>query len=109
MLDPRKYGFFAIQLISHKLLKWLVPVFMVTALVSNIALYSIEKTQIYNVLLPLQFCFYMCAVKAAQWGEDRPSWLTIILFFVESNLAIAKAWVSYLRGQRFVTWETSVR
>jgi glycosyltransferase involved in cell wall biosynthesis len=35
MIDPRKYGFFAFQLLSHKLCRWLVPFWLITALATS--------------------------------------------------------------------------
>ncbi len=55
-LNPFRFGFFSFQLISHKLLRYLVPIFMIACFVSNIFL--LEYT-FYRVTLILQLIFYM--------------------------------------------------
>lgn len=51
-------GFTPFALISHKLLRWLVPFFAITFLASNVAL---AHSPFYRVLLALQLLFYFWA------------------------------------------------
>jgi len=56
LLNPRRHGLFAWQLISHKLCRWIVPFFLMAAFVSNSALVS--SGSLYLMLFMLQILFY---------------------------------------------------
>ena len=107
-LNPVKYGFFSYQYFCHKLLRWLVPLFLLFAFASNLAIAS--ESRVYSVLLLGQIVFYASAV----WDWRCPSppvhrLLKIPAYFVAVNAAIAVAWWRYLRGQRLVMWTPSQR
>ena len=108
LLNPWKYGLFAFQLWSHKVLRWGTPWFMALALLSNIALAA--GSVFFTCTLLLQLLFYGFAALGALWTAARRfAPIRIIYFFVLSNLALALALVDYLRGQRIVQWEPSAR
>jgi len=103
MLNPLRHGLFAWQLASHKLCRWLVPVALVLALVTNVALAA--HSSWYASLLGIQVGFY-CAV-AGGWAGVRA--LRIPFYFVVANLAILVAWFRYARGERMTVWKPSER
>ena len=105
-LNPFKYGLFSYQYGCHKLLRWLVPFFMVAALVINIYLSLISL--FFLVMLIGQLAFYALAF----YGLFNPSLkgiLKIPMFFIVVNGAIVVAWFKYLTGKRVVLWMPSVR
>jgi hypothetical protein len=59
MIDPRKYGFFAFQLFSHKLCRWLVPFWLITALATSLVLALLDR--FYAAILLVETCFYAIA------------------------------------------------
>lgn len=108
LLDPRRYGLFSFLLVSHKLLRWLVPFFMIAALLANAALVSVP---VYQVTLALQLLGYVMA-GAAFMGvpllrDATP--VRICLYFVNVNVAILAAWLTYWRGTRLEVWTPSQR
>ena len=108
VLDPLKYGLFAFQVFSHKLLRWLVPVCMGCAFVSNLILLSVSG--LYQWLLVGQIMFYVAAtlgLLVKQFG--RHILFKVPAFFTLVNASIAVAWVQYLTGHRVVQWEPSRR
>ena len=108
LLNPRRYGFFAFQLWSHKVLRWATPWFMALTLLSNIALAA--GSVFFTLTLGLQLLFYGLAAAAALWPTTRRfALIRVVYFFVLSNLALAVALVDYLRGRRIVHWEPSAR
>jgi cellulose synthase/poly-beta-1,6-N-acetylglucosamine synthase-like glycosyltransferase len=108
LLNLRRYGLFAFQLWSHKVLRWGTPWFMALALLSNITLAA--GSVFFTWTLLLQLLFYGLAALGALWPTARSfAPIRIIYFFVLSNLALAAALVDYLRGQRIVQWEPSAR
>jgi len=107
-LNVRRYGLFAYQYFCHKLLRWLVPVFLFTAFTANIFL-AFESWE-YMVLLLGQLAFYGLAFLV--WSgrlEPKSSLLKIPNYFLVVNAAILVAWIRYLKGNRMVMWAPSER
>ncbi len=107
-LNPFSYGLFAYQFCCHKLLRWLVPFFLTAVLLINAFLAPFSL--LYLVLFLLQCSFYLLAVA----GWKRPSLarslaVKLPLYFATVNVAIAVAWMRYLRGNRLVMWTPSER
>lgn len=107
LLNPLRYGFFSFELISHKLMRWLVPWFMLATLAINLLL---PWSGFYGLTLLGQLAFYGLGAAAffnARLREHKL--LKLIYFFIQVNLAIAQAMILYLRGQRIARWEPSKR
>lgn len=107
-LNPFRYGLFSYQYFCHKLLRWLVPLFLFIALVTNLVL--APTSSVYYILLLCQSAFYAIAV----WGWQRQipiqnTLLKIPMYFLTVNASIAFAWFKFVRGQRVVMWTPSER
>lgn len=106
LMNPLRYGFFAIQLLSHKVCRYLVPVFAIAILLASIPLAFHSRW--YAVILGVQVWFY--AMAALGWLLDRLGehnrLLALPQYFVLVNLATLIAAYKYLRGERIVRWET---
>ncbi len=108
VLNPFRYGVFAFQVWSHKVMRWLVPWFLLLALVTNIALAN--KGGIYAVLLGLQLAGYaLVAATHVLPVLRRITPLRIAWYFVQSNVALAHAGARLLAGERVTFWEPSKR
>ncbi len=107
-LNPFNYGLFAYQFFCHKLLRWLVPLFLLLALGTNLLLAPTSTP--YTLLLLLQLTFYAAALQGwRQVQTPAHPLLKIPLYFVTANLAILVAWCQYFRGRRMVMWAPSER
>ena len=105
-LNVFQYGLFSYQFFCHKVLRWLVPFFLIAALVSNIILAF--TAGFFLFLLVGQFVFY--GIGVYDWlTQSLSGILKIPMFFLVVNVAIAVAWWQYLTGRRVVVWEPSVR
>lgn len=109
-LNPFKFGLFAFQLFSHKIMRWLVPCFMVFALVLNAILIASSEALIYPMLFLGQIGFYGIALL----GHALPSLqsytlVRLVLFFVRVNLALLHAGIQFIFGKRMTVWEPSKR
>ena len=106
-LNVFKYGFFSYQYFCHKLLRWLVPLFLIFAFVSN--LFLATMSQLYFILFMGQLVFYGIAFLG--WKGIWPSWkiIKIPYYFLTVNASIIIAWSRYLRRQRVVMWNPSER
>jgi cellulose synthase/poly-beta-1,6-N-acetylglucosamine synthase-like glycosyltransferase len=109
LLNPFRFGLVSIELFSHKVCKFLVPLCMVALLISSLILR--ERGGLYLMTLIAQAIFYVAA--AAAWFLPKGSSLYRIVeaarTFVILNAAIACAWVNYVQGKTYTTWSPTKR
>ena len=104
VLNPFAHFFFAFQMFSHKLLRWLVPVWLVVVLAVNIPLAANEY---YGILLALQVAFYGLAAL----GLLLPEWLGrcwlfyVPAYFTATNWGTLLGLLSFLTGRRHRVWQ----
>jgi cellulose synthase/poly-beta-1,6-N-acetylglucosamine synthase-like glycosyltransferase len=107
LFNPFKYPFVAFQLISHKLLRWLVPIFCIIVFVSNVFLAA--TTPLYLILLMLQVALYSLA--AIGYLLDKKGIHKTIfylpLYFCIVNLASLISMFKVLKKENIVTWQTN--
>jgi cellulose synthase/poly-beta-1,6-N-acetylglucosamine synthase-like glycosyltransferase len=106
MLNPLRGGFYAVQLLSHKVVRYLVPVFLLLALVASALLAPLSL--FYKIAFAAQVCFYLAAALA--WALERSGvrfrLLALPQYFVLANLASLLAFYKFARGERYARWET---
>ena len=106
LLNPFKYGIFSIQLISHKLLRWTVPLFLIGLFISNLFLW--DNGNVYRSLLIFQIVFYLSALVA--WVFEligsQIKLFYIPYYFCMVNSAALIGWFKYLTRQKEVIWDT---
>lgn len=108
VLNPFRFGWFAFQVFGHKLMRWAVPWFQVLLLLTSFLLAG--KGGIYALALLGQVLFYGVVIAGHVKPELRERTLVKIpYFFVQVNLAIARATVDFLRGRRMTVWTPSQR
>ncbi len=105
MLNPLRSGFYAIELLSHKVLRYLVPLFLVVIFGASAVL--VPHAGLYTAALLAQVCFYLAALAGWLLGRagihSRP--LALPHYFVLANLAAVLALYKFLRGERYARWE----
>lgn len=109
LLNPFRFGLLSFQLFSHKLCKFLVPPFLVVALVTNVLL--AQRATFFLATLLAHGVFYAGASLAA-FVSNRGTLSRLAeaaRTFVVVNAAIAVAWVKYFRGETFTTWSPTKR
>jgi cellulose synthase/poly-beta-1,6-N-acetylglucosamine synthase-like glycosyltransferase len=106
LFNPLRHGFVSFQLISHKVLRWLVPVFLIVLFVSSVSL--LGTSLLYDMAFALQCAFYATALfgMVAERMNVAPKLLTIPLYFVTVNAAAVVAMYRLIKGNKAVTWET---
>jgi cellulose synthase/poly-beta-1,6-N-acetylglucosamine synthase-like glycosyltransferase len=104
-----KYGVFSYQLFCHKLLRWLVPFFMIILFVVNIPLALVSNK--YFALLLAQSLFYGVGIFSLFLDLYSSKWIIIKIpiYFITVNASILVAWFRYLTGQRVLIWTPSER
>jgi hypothetical protein len=107
-LNMTKYGFYSYQYFCHKLLRWLVPLFLIVLFVSNAFL--ITSDRIYLVLLLLQAAFYgFGLLRISKKSNALGMFGKIPAYFLTVNASILLAWWKFLKGERIVMWKPSER
>ncbi len=96
------------QFVSHKLLRWLGPWFLLILLATNVALWPAGP--IYQGLLTAQLAAYTLALAAAVYTPLRATRLTgVVFYFVMSQLALALGVIRGLLNLQKVTWAQAER
>jgi cellulose synthase/poly-beta-1,6-N-acetylglucosamine synthase-like glycosyltransferase len=108
VLNPFVHGFFAFQMFSHKLLRWIVPLALVVALVSNALLLADE---LYRVLFALQLGVYGMALLGTLLASSLGRFA---LFYVPAHFCAINAGAllglfSFVSGRRYRTWKPTSR
>jgi len=107
LLDPSRYGIFAWQLASHKVLRYLAFLFMGTVLLANWILAAQTNAPFWSVLMLGQIGFYGLAVFGhvrQRQGRTPPRPVSLATYLCIVNLASAVAFWQFLRGRKQVTW-----
>lgn len=109
LLNPFRYGVFAFELFSHKVMRWLVPVFLLAMLLASAVL--APKSLLFTLLLLLQVAFYLLAIAGV--AGRLPSPIAgpgrLATYFTAVNVATLLAWLKYARGARQEIWSPSKR
>lgn len=108
LLNPFRYGVFAFELLSHKIMRWLVPFFLLLLFGAN--LFLLKETA-YQILFMLQTVFYLMVVLSLSSSENLKNRMIgrIPLYFITVNTAILFAWFKYLTGVRQEIWNPTKR
>ncbi len=108
LLNPFRHGLFAVELLSHKVMRWMAGLFLGTLALSNIALATSAP---FRWFLAFQVVCYLAALVGWLGPKrlaDAPVF-RIPFFFCMVNLAGLVAWGRFLVGERQEIWEPSQR
>lgn len=108
VMSVSRFGFFALQVISHKLMRWLSPCFFIAFFLVSAVLadYGI----FYGLIFVAQLAFYGISLAAHFLpGLRRVGPIKLIYFFVQVHVALFDAALKFLSGQRMTTWKPSAR
>jgi cellulose synthase/poly-beta-1,6-N-acetylglucosamine synthase-like glycosyltransferase len=107
VLNPLK-GMFALQVFSHKVLRWAVPFILLTALVSSGL--RLEEP-LYATMFWIQAGFYALALLGAVVPDRiaRLSFLYVATYFCAVNLGAFFGVLSFISGSRYAVWQPTRR
>jgi len=106
LMNPLNYSVFAWQLVSHKLLRWLVPAFLVVLFGTNLLLAG--ESLFFQVTLLLQIVCYGLAVLGAVLHKQtnlNPI-LYVPYYFCLVNIASARGILQAYQGRTYTIWST---
>lgn len=106
-LNPFRTGFFAIQLISHKILRYMVPFLLLTLFLTSLEL-ALNST-LYLVVFVFQVIFWLVALAGLEL-ERRKIACNLVsypAYFALLNAATVMGLYKFLNGETFSQWEPS--
>jgi cellulose synthase/poly-beta-1,6-N-acetylglucosamine synthase-like glycosyltransferase len=109
LLNPFRHGWVAVQLVSHKLVRWLVPLWLAGLALSSAALAT--RSQWFALILLVQVLLYSAAILGLSGRTSRgfERLVSVPSFYLLSNASIVIAWTQVLRGQKAGTWKPTER
>jgi len=106
LLDPRRHGFYAFQLVNHKVLRRVMGVPLLAALIASSA--SVRRSPIYRLALAGQLAVYIPGLAALASPESRigrTRFGGLAAYFCMVNAAGVVAAAHVLGGHRIDRWE----
>lgn len=109
-LTFKKHSFVLFQLFGHKVLRWLMPIFLILLFIVNLLSFIMNSNVAADALMIAQFVCYTIAILGMLW---KPPGLfgkvfSIPTYFVIINAASLKALYLTLTKDLEATWETNV-
>lgn len=106
LLNPLRYGVFSFQLLMHKLLRYLVPLFLIAGALS---LAGLAVGGRYRVLSLAALGAVMVAVLVGRGLRSARANVLVrgcglLYYYLMVNCALLLAWVNIFRGTRMVLW-----
>ncbi len=105
LFNPSTYGLFALQITSHKLLRYIAFIPLLLAFVSN---GFITHNAFYALTFLIQILFYGSAAFVSLNDGTNNRWLGLANYFCLINIASAMAFVKFLKGEKIVLWKPRV-
>ncbi|MCB9519415.1 MAG: glycosyltransferase [Myxococcales bacterium] len=112
VLNPARFGCFALAMWSHKVLRYLAPVLLLVALSAHCATVALAADPwrwLYGAALVPHVGLYVAALTGwlAQRTGVRIPFVHIPYYFVLVNAAALVGIFRFVRGDRAVTWDTA--
>jgi cellulose synthase/poly-beta-1,6-N-acetylglucosamine synthase-like glycosyltransferase len=108
LLNPFRFGIYAFQLFSHKLLRYLAFIPIILAFIVNALL--LPEGAVFVVMFSGQLIFYLLALRGVFTASrpDNPFYVSLPYYFSLLNLACMHACWRYLRGEKQLLWTPRV-
>jgi glycosyltransferase involved in cell wall biosynthesis len=105
IFNPFRYGVYALQLFSHKVMRYLVPVFLAMLFISSLVLAT--RSLFFAFVLVLQLAGYAAALVGYLLERTglRGGLISLPHYFLLANLAAVVAFYEFVRGERYAKWE----
>lgn len=108
VMDPRHSGIFALEVISHKLLRWLIPLFLALG-VAGSGLLAAQSYGLFQLITLGSLLLVTLAYLGAR-ADDKNTlqvWKSVPYYFVMVNLYAVRGIIKALQGETQVTWNSA--
>ena len=106
LLNPTRYGFYSVQLVSHKVLRRMTGIPLIVLALLSPALW--RRGRVYRLATVLQSAFYLLGIVGlvlGQRGIARHRLLAAPSFFITVNAAAMTALWNIVRGRKIDRWD----
>ncbi|MBN1780880.1 glycosyltransferase family 2 protein [bacterium] len=105
LLNPIKHPRLSFQLISHKLLRWLSPFFMICLFIINV--FIAKWASVYSAIFIGQVIFYVLSILGIYYKNKirLPILFYAPYYFCVINFAALLGFIDFVKGQPAVFWE----
>jgi cellulose synthase/poly-beta-1,6-N-acetylglucosamine synthase-like glycosyltransferase len=101
LLNPFKYPILSLVLISHRLLRWSTPFFLIAIFFVNLTLFG---TPVYRVFFWIQATFYFFAV-CGVIIKGRSRFMSLPFYYCLVNAAALWGIIKFFMGQKQTIWK----
>lgn len=107
VMNPFKTGFFALEVISHKLLRWLIPFFLLGIAVTSV-IHAYDNIFVFKILYVLEMLFLWLAIIGFLLHKSKKSSIVFFLpyYFLMVNYFSMIGVFKALLGDIQVTWSS---
>jgi cellulose synthase/poly-beta-1,6-N-acetylglucosamine synthase-like glycosyltransferase len=107
LLNPIRYGIFALQLLLHKLLRYILPLFLFTALVSLGGLAIVGKYSLlfFALVGVITISTTISLRKPQSESSNLVRVCNLLYYYLLINIAVALAWINVVRSKRMTFWD----
>ena len=106
LLNPTRYGFYSVQLVSHKVLRRMAGIPLIVLALLSPALW--RRGRVYRLATVLQSAFYLLGIVGLVLGRRgiaRHRLLAAPSFFITVNAAAMTALWNIVRGRKIDRWD----
>ncbi len=106
LFNPLTYGVFSVQLFVHKLLRYLVPVFLLTGLGSLLGLALLGRYRLVFGATLLALTMALMTGRRTQSTRANPMLRVchLLYYYLLVNYALIPAWINIIRGAGMTLW-----
>ena len=102
LLNPFKYPALSLVLISHRLLRWSAPIFLIALFLANIGLLG---NPLYMAFFWMQISFYLLAL-CGLFIRKKIRIVGLPFYFSLVNIAALWGIIKFLSGRKVATWKS---
>jgi glycosyltransferase involved in cell wall biosynthesis len=108
VMNPARTGAFAFEVISHKLLRWLIPLFLLVGVAGSVILAFAGYGFFQLITLGAMVILALALIGHLSGNRNQlPTWVATPYYFVMVNGYAVRGIVKALRGQTQVTWNSA--
>jgi cellulose synthase/poly-beta-1,6-N-acetylglucosamine synthase-like glycosyltransferase len=106
LFNPFRYGIFSFQLFMHKLMRYMVPLFLLTGFVSLTALAALGSYRALFLLAAGAMVAATLVGRGSRLQRSNPMIRAchLLYYYLMVNYALVLAWINVLRGTRIILW-----
>jgi cellulose synthase/poly-beta-1,6-N-acetylglucosamine synthase-like glycosyltransferase len=108
VMNPRVSGIFALEVISHKLLRWLIPLFLGLGVLGSSLLGSLDYAFFQLVVVgALLLTLFAAIAHRSDQSNELPVYLSVPYYFIMVNAFAVRGIAKAMLGETQITWNSA--